>query len=336
MFHVFVSTTVAWSSFKHDHRRLLREKHNDKVSVLNLNKFVPILAPGVFLWFGVAKHSWLISHLLLDELLPSSYSLKDEEFSLKHSKKMRISKEQFGSYTLLLLGSVFFTPKQVKVGTLIFLNWLVDLTCCKTCTWIFTINGINLFQGCRNPVLMGGSPAGFSVLPGRASAWGNQVNVVYLVGQKTRLRPSRLGFRLVFSSHQLKILWRNGPLTVPGRWRSHGWWFEPGTAVGRLFALSASVQLCVTRGARSSTAPLSFRMMLLLSKQRKVRGSCVNIQGCSGESRRWYPPKSTNFGQRSTLVGLARAEDHTFLLTFPTMTKWQQRLQFINNISGAC
>lgn len=47
VFHVFVSTTVAWSSFKHDHRRLLREKHNDKVSVLNLNKFVPILAHGV-------------------------------------------------------------------------------------------------------------------------------------------------------------------------------------------------------------------------------------------------------------------------------------------------
>lgn len=31
----------------YDHCRLLREKHNDKVSVLNWNKFVPILAPGV-------------------------------------------------------------------------------------------------------------------------------------------------------------------------------------------------------------------------------------------------------------------------------------------------
>ncbi len=31
----------------YDHCRLLREKHNDKVSVLNWNKFVPILAHGV-------------------------------------------------------------------------------------------------------------------------------------------------------------------------------------------------------------------------------------------------------------------------------------------------
>lgn len=31
----------------YDHCRLLREKHNDKVSVLNLNKFVPILADGM-------------------------------------------------------------------------------------------------------------------------------------------------------------------------------------------------------------------------------------------------------------------------------------------------
>ena len=36
----------------YDHCRLLREKHNDKVSVLNLNKFVPILAHGVCVLSG--------------------------------------------------------------------------------------------------------------------------------------------------------------------------------------------------------------------------------------------------------------------------------------------
>lgn len=61
VFHVFVSTTVAWSSFKHDHCRLLREKHNDKVSVLNLNKFVPILAHGVSSGFnGFCGLVWLL------------------------------------------------------------------------------------------------------------------------------------------------------------------------------------------------------------------------------------------------------------------------------------
>lgn len=52
-----------------------------------------------------------------------------------------------------------------------------------------------------------------------------------------------------------------------------------------------------------------------------------------------FRPKSTNLGQRLTPVGSGRAEGDTFprrLLTFPTMTKWQQRLQLINNIHGAC
>lgn len=54
-------------------------------------------------------------------------------------------------------------------------------------------------------------------------------------------------------------------------------------AVTLAASMSASVQLCVTRGARSFAAPFVFRVMLLSSKQRKVGGSCVNIQGFPGE-----------------------------------------------------
>lgn len=71
VFHVFVSTTVAWSSFKHDHRRLLREKHNDKVSVLNLNKFVPILAHGVSSGFnGFCGSVWCGESPLFSPVIP--------------------------------------------------------------------------------------------------------------------------------------------------------------------------------------------------------------------------------------------------------------------------
>lgn len=51
------------------------------------------------------------------------------------------------------------------------------------------------------------------------------------------------------------------------------------------------------------------------------------------------PPEITNVGQRFTPFVLGRVKDDTLpgrLLTFPTMTKWQQRLQFISNIYGAC
>lgn len=77
-------------------------------------------------------------------------------------------------------------------------------------------------------------------------------------------------------------------LAAPGRWCSRGWRFEPPPPPPLPSPLCprASVQLCVARGARSSAAPFRFRMMLLLSKPRKVRGSCVNIQGCSGEPTR--------------------------------------------------
>lgn len=45
----------------YDHCRLLREKHNDKVSVLNWNKFVPILAHGVWVGFMILYYDvlWL-------------------------------------------------------------------------------------------------------------------------------------------------------------------------------------------------------------------------------------------------------------------------------------
>lgn len=70
-----------------------------------------------------------------------------------------------------------------------------------------------------------------------------------------------------------------------------GWFFRVqgtslccGAPLGLSAALAArtsgSVHLCVTRGARSSAARFVFRVMLLFSsKQRKVGGSCVNIQG---------------------------------------------------------
>lgn len=50
----------------------------------------------------------------------------------------------------------------------------------------------------------------------------------------------------LFSSHHLKILWRNGPLAVPGRWRSRGWWFEPGSG--------ASPSAAAPRSERFSSA----------------------------------------------------------------------------------
>lgn len=76
-----------------------------------------------------------------------------------------------------------------------------------------------IFHGCRNPVLIGRSPSVFSFLPGSV-----------LLGEPgERCLPSRsetpsAAFEAwvltsLFSSHQLKILWRSGPLTVPGRWR---------------------------------------------------------------------------------------------------------------------
>lgn len=98
------------------------------------------------------------------------------------------------------------------------------------------------------------------------------------------------------SPHQLEFFW--GFFFFDKEWAAwcclfadatEGGGLKPAPELRRrppLVALSASVQLCVTRGARSSAAPRSFRMMLLLSKQKKVRGSCVNIQGCSGEARR--------------------------------------------------
>lgn len=52
----------------YDHCRLLREKHNDKVSVLNWNKFVPILANHVCVesvsWFCVLSFISLRLHTL--------------------------------------------------------------------------------------------------------------------------------------------------------------------------------------------------------------------------------------------------------------------------------
>lgn len=56
-FHVFVSTTVAWSSFKHEHDlwSLPPSKRNimTRLSVLNWNKFVPILADVCWVAFRI-------------------------------------------------------------------------------------------------------------------------------------------------------------------------------------------------------------------------------------------------------------------------------------------
>lgn len=84
-------------------------------------------------------------------------------------------------------------------------------------------------------------------------------------------------------------------------------WSRATVAPALVAGLSRSVQLCVTRGARSSAARFVFRVMLLFSsKQRKVGGSCVNIQGFprGGVPLTLFPKNWCSFVDRFIFVSL--------------------------------
>lgn len=177
---------------------------------------------------------------------------------------------------LVLLGFVFFAAKQMEVSKLIFVNWLVDPSCSKTCTIkkitvLLPLMELTFFRG------VGTQSTWAGIQPGFLSSLAD--NSIRLGEPGERCLPGRsenpvAAFEAwlstsLFSSRRLKILWRNGPLAVPGRWlqpRVVVWTRLRSFAVGRLCPLWALQFSSASHGA-PAPPPL-----------RSVSGWCCSCQ----------------------------------------------------------